>query len=230
MKNKQTVYKHGINDMYRGWCKENDWNMLVYVKWKDMLRRVYSEKEHNRNPKYRDCSVCDEWLLFSNFIKDIVKIDGYDENKFLNNELQLDKDIKSNGNNNEYSLKNCMLVSKADNIRQAVKTRDNTYLIGENNHNKKNKIKESTKQKISEANSKIVVQMDMNGNIIKIWHSIANAQTKLKINGISKCCVGKQEYTGRLNNNKYKWRHLKDVDEDKILNYIIKNMQFKDMN
>ena len=61
-------------------CKTN-----AYVVWCDMLRRCYSEKYHKKKPTYKGCSVCNEWLLFSNFKRwfDENYIDGY----------VLDKDI-----------------------------------------------------------------------------------------------------------------------------------------
>lgn len=40
---------------------------LYYVKWKDMLRRCYSETFLKKNPSYRGCTVCNEWIIFSNF-------------------------------------------------------------------------------------------------------------------------------------------------------------------
>ena len=46
---KNTVYEFGINDMPKGWTKESKWNYRVYVKWKDMLKRVYSEKYHEKS-------------------------------------------------------------------------------------------------------------------------------------------------------------------------------------
>lgn len=38
-----------------------------YRKWKNMLYRCYSPKHHSKEPAYKDCTVCDEWLTFSNF-------------------------------------------------------------------------------------------------------------------------------------------------------------------
>ena len=50
----------------------NDSNDIVqgcryYARWNAMLRRCYSEKITLRHTTYQGCSVCDEWLLFSNF-------------------------------------------------------------------------------------------------------------------------------------------------------------------
>lgn len=47
--------------------------------WRSMLSRCYSKKYQEKEPSYIDCSVCEEWLLFSNFKKwfDENYVDGY---------------------------------------------------------------------------------------------------------------------------------------------------------
>ena len=168
------VSGHGTNDMRRGWTVENEWNKRIYEKWRTMLKRCYSEKYHERFPTYKDCTVCNRWLLLSNFVEDFKLIDGYDEKKFLNGELVLDKDIKSNGTNKEYSLENCMWTSREENIKQANKTRDNSYMQGENNQR-----------------SIKIAQYDKKTNeLIKIWNSVHEIERELNINNgnIIKCC------------------------------------------
>lgn len=171
----------GINDMSYGWRTENEWNKKVYQKWADMIIRCYSEREHKRNPAYKNCIVCERWLLLSNFVEDFIKIDGYDKENFLNGELELDKDIKSNGAVKEYSLDNCMLVSKTENSIQASKTRDYSKWNGASN-----------------PKAKKIVQYDKQGNLIKIWDYIRQASEELGINekSISACCRGKYKSAG----------------------------------
>ncbi len=122
------VYGKGINDMYRSWRTENEKNFRIYHTWANMLCRCYSEKYQEKHPTYKGCTVCKKWLLLSNFIEDYRLIDGYDENKFFKGELCLDKDIKSNGKNKEYSLINCMWVSKTENTIQSNKTMDYSFI------------------------------------------------------------------------------------------------------
>ena len=167
------VYGHGINDTSRGWMTANDKNQRIYRTWKNMLCRCYSEKYQEKHPTYKGCSVCNNWLMLSNFIRDLKFIDGYDEEKFLNGNLCLDKDIKSNGENKEYSLNNCLWVSSAENIRQAIKTREDNYFKNKNN-----------------PCSIKIAQYDKNGNIIKIWSSSREIQRELGINqgDIITCC------------------------------------------
>lgn len=142
------VCEHGINDMPYGWTKENDWNYKVHQKWISMLKRVYDEKYHEKQPTYINSTLCLEWHWLSKFVKDFVKLEGYNREKFLNGELELDKDIKSNGTNKEYSSMNCTLVSRTENSKQAVSTRNNNYMKGENNWNYGG-LSEETKNKMT---------------------------------------------------------------------------------
>lgn len=77
-----------------------------YNRWKDMIYRCYSEVSQKGNPTYKACTVCDEWLLFSNFKKWMEKQDWKGK--------QIDKDIKVKGNK-EYGPDTCLLVTLYDN-------------------------------------------------------------------------------------------------------------------
>lgn len=78
-----------------------------YDVWTGMLERCYSQKYQEREPAYKGCSVCDEWLLFSNFKKwfDNNYIKGY----------ALDKDILVKGNK-VYSPETCCFVPSDINL------------------------------------------------------------------------------------------------------------------
>ena len=58
-----------------------------YIKWHDMIHRCYNAKFHKRQPQYKGCIVCEEWLNYSNF-----KV-WYDQHKIHGMVLDLDKDI-----------------------------------------------------------------------------------------------------------------------------------------
>lgn len=75
-----------------------------YLSWHGMLRRCY---ENGGLKGYEDCSVCDEWLRFSNFKKwfDNNYVEGY----------QLDKDILVKGNK-VYSPETCCFVPPRINV------------------------------------------------------------------------------------------------------------------
>lgn len=56
-----------------------------YRVWALMLKRCFSEEYKQRNPTYRDVTVCDEWLLFTNFREwfNINYIQGFELDKDL---------------------------------------------------------------------------------------------------------------------------------------------------
>lgn len=86
----------GINDV-----KEYTKGTKPYLVWKSMLARCYSDYTRRTNPAYDGCSVCEEWLTFSNF-----------RNWFFDNYrdgMQLDKDIIVPGNK-VYSPETCCFV------------------------------------------------------------------------------------------------------------------------
>ena len=94
------VYGKGVNDLNKP-AYINGKQLKFYVIWVSMLRRCYSEKSLSRHRTYRGCTVCDEWLLLSNFKKwyDINYRDG----------MEMDKDILVKGNK-IYSPEACRFV------------------------------------------------------------------------------------------------------------------------
>ena len=72
---KGLVYGVGINDADYEVKKSKKvngkwktvWWCPYYDKWISMLSRCYSKKYQERQPTYKGCSVCEEWLTFSNF-------------------------------------------------------------------------------------------------------------------------------------------------------------------
>lgn len=66
------------------------WACPYYTKWKAMLERCYSTPIKTKRPTYKDCTVCEEWLTFSNFKKWMELQDW--EGKHL------DKDLRLRGN------------------------------------------------------------------------------------------------------------------------------------
>lgn len=67
-----------------------------YQRWHYMMNRCYSTAIHELQPQYAKCSVCEEWLNYSNF-----KL-WYDEHilscELLGESFDLDKDILIKGN------------------------------------------------------------------------------------------------------------------------------------
>jgi hypothetical protein len=95
------VYGHGITDVGEFLPFENGKQTKAYVVWKNVLQRCFDKKLHERFQTYKDCSICNEWLLFQNFAKWFSDnyIDGY----------YLDKDLLFVGNK-MYSPERCCFV------------------------------------------------------------------------------------------------------------------------
>jgi len=67
-------------------------------------------------------------------------------------------------------------------------------LKGRQSPNKGKKFSEEYKNKLSDSHShqkKAIVQMDLDGTIVKIWDSISKAKKFYKNNHIGECCAGK---------------------------------------
>ena len=123
---KKKVFGAGINDVYLSAD-----NLYVYQRWTRLLRRCYDPKYTNRFPTYQQCSVCDEWLVFSNFKAwfDDNYIEGY----------EIDKDIIG-GNSKVYSPETCCFVPQEINkLLIKADSRRGQYPIGVSYHKKKNK-------------------------------------------------------------------------------------------
>jgi hypothetical protein len=76
--------------------------MCPYYKvWTHMLQRVYSEKEHERNPHTVGTSLCSEWIFFTKF-KTWMEGQAWEG-------CQLDKDILTQ-RNKHYSSTTCAFV------------------------------------------------------------------------------------------------------------------------
>lgn len=113
MKKNKLVFGVGINDAeytikknavsYENGKKKQKlvWVCPFYRKWAHMLERCYSEKQSTNNPTYKGCSVCEEWLTFSNFKAWMEQQDWEDKH--------LDKDILFPGNK-IYSPETCVFI------------------------------------------------------------------------------------------------------------------------
>lgn len=74
-----------------------------YNKWTAMLCRCYNTKFKENHPTYKDCVVCEEWLLFSNFKAWMEKQDWEG--------CELDKDVLVKGNK-IYSPETCIFIPR----------------------------------------------------------------------------------------------------------------------
>lgn len=94
---KRIIFGKGYNNLLE------ESHTQAYKIWKHVLHRCCSNDTKRMNSTYAACSICDEWLLFSNFKKwfDSHYIDGY----------HLDKDILVKGNK-LYSPNTCCFVPR----------------------------------------------------------------------------------------------------------------------
>ena len=103
IKKRKLVCGVGFLDIDYSCCKDNK-TIQAYNRWYLILSRCYNiSPKYQKRYFYKDCSVCDEWLYFSNFKRwfDENYIDGYD----------IDKDILKKGNK-IYSPATCCFVPK----------------------------------------------------------------------------------------------------------------------
>ena len=77
------------------------WFCPYYSRWSSMLERCYSKKFHERCPTYKGCTVCSEWLTFSNF-REWMVTQGWED-------MELDKDLLLRGNK-IYSPETCVFI------------------------------------------------------------------------------------------------------------------------
>lgn len=103
------VHGVGINDVGCTVVVNPDGSRTVcpfYSRWTSMISRCYSPKRQDTQTTYKDCSVCEEWLVFSKF-------KAWMETKDWKNK-ELDKDLLVKGNK-VYSPETCVFVSQRTN-------------------------------------------------------------------------------------------------------------------
>ncbi len=100
-RNRKLLYGVGINDSdHQTQSSEGGYICPVFLKWRNMLQRCYSKIGYN------DCTVCEEWKVFSNFSK---WVDGLGIDKENLCSLHLDKDLFSKGEKH-YSPNTCCFL------------------------------------------------------------------------------------------------------------------------
>lgn len=93
---------------------------MEYRVWHAMLGRCYTKSNKDyKTYGAKGAHVCSRWHNFTNFLEDIVKIEGYDYNKFVDRTIVLDKDIKQAGILNKvYSLETCIFITNSENTAE----------------------------------------------------------------------------------------------------------------
>lgn len=94
-KHKKLIFNKGWNDL------SEQSHTQSYRIWKHVLIRCCDKTFKKKNPTYDSCTVCEEWLVFSNFKE-------WFDNNYING-WHLDKDILIKGNK-LYSPETCCFV------------------------------------------------------------------------------------------------------------------------
>lgn len=89
---------------------------LIYQMWRAMLERCYNpQHEHYTYYGLKGVSVCDSWLIFSNYEQDIRQLKNWEYKQKDWKNYQLDKDILGDGF--VYSSKHCYWARTSDNVQ-----------------------------------------------------------------------------------------------------------------
>ncbi|NRU52638.1 AP2 domain-containing protein [Clostridium beijerinckii] len=101
----KTVYGIG----YLGEGKYNPYinkkETLCYRYWNDIIKRCYNDKDLSKRPRYKEVTICKEWLNFQNFAQWFYN-NWYEVD---NEKMCIDKDILHK-NNKIYSPETCLIV------------------------------------------------------------------------------------------------------------------------
>ena len=121
---RKLVYGVGLNDSATPTSTVENGKRIqhkTYQIWKEMLGRCYSNRLQSKYPSYIGCSVCHDWLKFSNF-----RI-WMESQKWQGN--QIDKDLIFTGNK-VYSPETCVFISGALNAFLVVGPQSNGLPTG----------------------------------------------------------------------------------------------------
>ena len=166
----------------------------AYISWYNMLKRCYDDKYHLTHPTYKDCTVCKEWFIFSNYLKWFKKeYFIFQKTWGTNTQHSLDKYLKSS---REYSPNSCCLIPLSENVRER------NYRLGPINTEGawKRALKESNKVCKRKVNI-----YDSNKNFIKECDSVKEASEfgNTYHQAISRNCKRNEEGLVRVLENFY---------------------------
>lgn len=95
------------NDPY----KRNLYHRLARVCYKMHDRCNNPKQKCYKNYGGRGVTYCDKWKTVKGFLEDVDQLPGWDEKKFMDHKLELDKDFRNPGNK-VYDKDNCQWISK----------------------------------------------------------------------------------------------------------------------
>mgnify|MGYP002672137443 CR=1 FL=1 len=111
---KKTIY--GVACKGHVVCRKKSFERLCFHRWTAMVARCYNIKSSSYKVYgQKGVRISERWLNFENFFEDLEKIPGYNKQKYINHEIELDKDKKGNGL--IYSLETCQFIPVLENRR-----------------------------------------------------------------------------------------------------------------
>lgn len=113
---KRKIFGVGHNDLL------DESHTQAYKIWKHVMSRCLSESFKRENPSYFDCTICEEWLLFSNFKK------WFDENYVEG--WEIDKDVLFKGNKIYSPITCCFLPREINGTFVKADKKRGEYCIG----------------------------------------------------------------------------------------------------
>ena len=99
--------------------KDRDLYDVLKHRWSLMLARCY-DKSNKRYFKYggNNVTVSKRWYNFSKYYKDVITIKGFNRDRVIAGELQLDKDLlQKNLNSKIYSKDTCIWITRNENCK-----------------------------------------------------------------------------------------------------------------
>lgn len=148
----------------------------LYHRWNAMIHRCYNENcvDYVHYGKI-GCTVCDEWLCFETYVRDIESLPNCQFLKLESKKWEIDKDLKC-VNNKVYSKNTVSIIPKSHNLIE----------------------RNSRKKFINDKQNKQVVMMDLNEVELKNFNSIKDALYFINHNlkndgGIGACINGRQK-------------------------------------
>lgn len=169
--------------------KKDKCDLNLLGRWKKMISRCYNEKDEKYKTYGADgVTVCDEWLNFKNYEKDIMKKENYSKMKQCPSDWSIDKDIMSNGVP-VYCDESTIIITKSQNSKEVISR------LGSPSEN-----------------SKIMVdKLDMDGNYIETYEYIKQAGRLNNIHYQSICSVCKGK---RFSAGGFRWRYSSKGDNN----------------
>ena len=89
----------------------------LYKRWDSMIRRCLDKNDY-RYDTYCDVIICERWMIFANYVEDVIKLPGYCKAMNDLSNYHLDKDLLHMLYNTpkKYSPETCIWLNAIDNV------------------------------------------------------------------------------------------------------------------